>query len=136
MPITALSLAVVGAPYGNKDGSNREFEILLCEPGDPVALLPEPKNRYDEHAISVLSKNGVQMGYINSERAPYVGGLLRAGHALFPIFQERTPWGCVIRIGIDEPPSLPPRNPTPTPAEGRDDVCGFEPDYVPPDEYL
>lgn len=134
MPIPSFSLAVVGAPYDNKDGSNREFEILLCSPGDIVELRPEPKNKYDEHAVAVLSKNGVQIGYINSERAPQIGSLFRAGHELFAIFQERTKWGCLIRLGVDEPPTLPPKRVERRPSEGWDYDPGFEPDWIPPDE--
>lgn len=130
-----FSLAVVGAPYPNKDGSNREFEIRLCDPGEPVELRLEPKNKYDEHAVAVFSKNAVQIGYIESERAPQIGTLLRGGHELFAIFQARTPWGCLIRIGVDTAPSLPlVRHPPPPPPEGVDDDPGFEPDWIPPDD--
>lgn len=130
-----FSLAVVGAPYANKDGTNREFEIRLCDRGDALALVPDPKNKYDEHAVAVLSKNGVQIGFINSERAPHVAGLLRAGHALEVLFQERTKWGCVVRIGIDGTPTLPPLHAAaPERDEFAQDDPGFEPDWIPPDE--
>lgn len=66
--IPALSLAVVGAQYPNRDGSDRRFEILLCTPGEPVELVPEPRNRHDENAVAVRSARGVQIGYLTAER--------------------------------------------------------------------
>ena len=129
-----LSIAVVGAPYPNKDGSNRQFEVKLSSPGDCVELLPEPKNRYDEHAVAVFSVRGVQIGYISSERAPLVGSLLRAGHDLAAVFQEETPWGAVIRVGIDREPVLPSAKPLAAPVQPAmisDEDVGFWPDEDP-----
>ena len=134
MAIEALSLSVVGAAYPNADGSSRKFEVMLCERGELVTLVPEPKNKYDEHAIAVLSARRVQIGYITSERAVFVAQLLRAGHTLHAIFQGATDWGAVIRVGIDAPPELPPL-PTPSPsAEFDQDDSGFWSDYIPPDD--
>ena len=33
-----MSLAVVGGLHSNTDGSNRQFEIAMCSPGEPVRL--------------------------------------------------------------------------------------------------
>lgn len=134
MAIEALSLSVVGAAYPNADGSSRKFEVMLCERGEAVTLLPEPKNKYDEHAIAVLSARGVQIGYITSERAIYVAQLLRAGHTLHAIFQGATDWGAVIRIGIDNEPALPPLPQVESSTEADADDSGFWPDYIPPDD--
>lgn len=127
-----ISLAIVGAPYPNKDGGNRQFEIILCDPGDALSLVPEPENEFDEHAIAVFSERGVQIGYIESERAVYVGGLLRAGHELTVIFQSATSWGAFARIGIDEVPTLPAQRERP--AESGDPDSGFYPDWIPRDD--
>ncbi|MDQ2762677.1 MAG: HIRAN domain-containing protein [Pseudomonadota bacterium] len=133
--IKPFTLGVVGAPYSNKDGSNRLFEIKLCSPGERVDLRPEPKNPYDEHAIAVWSVREAQIGYLSSERAPYVGGLLRAGHQLSAIFQEETDWGAAVRIGVDEEPSLLP--PAAQSLQSGSRQAGddqFWPDYLPPDD--
>lgn len=132
MPLPDFSLAVVGAPYSNKDGSNREFEILLCHPGEVLTLIPEPRNRYDEHAVAVNSGRNVQIGYINSERAPQIGSLLRAGHEVAAIFQEKTRWGCIIRIGVDAIPTLPKKRADPS--ENADPFPDYDSDYIPPDD--
>lgn len=105
---------------------------MLCEPGDPIALVPEPKNKYDEHAVAVFSERGVQIGYITSERAPYLGQLLREGHELFAIFQGQTTWGAFARVGVDETPTLPPQKEKPN--DGSDPDSGFYPDWIPPDD--
>lgn len=134
MAIEALSLSVVGAAYPNVDGSSRKFEIMLCERGEPVTLRPEPKNKYDEHAIAVLSARDVQIGYIASERAVYVAQLLRAGHTLHALFQGATDWGAFVRIGIDHLPELPPQAVAASSSDFGQHDGGFWPDYIPPDD--
>ena len=63
-----MSLAVVGAIHDNKDRSNRLFEIQLCAPGEPVDLVPEPKNPFDPSAIAIFSVRGIQIGYVSAEK--------------------------------------------------------------------
>lgn len=126
-----LSLHVVGANHPNVDGSNRRFEILLCSPGEPVDLVPEPKNPVDPFAIAVFSTRGQQIGYLTAERAPWIGGMLRNGRELHAVFQEATPSGAAIRVAFDgEQAVLPPallRGPAPA-------DTGFWPDDIPPDD--
>lgn len=132
MPPPAITLAIVGAAYPNRDGSNRQFSIAMCSPGDPLHLVPEPDNPIDEHAIAVFSEHGEQIGYVTSERAPYLNGLMRAGHELHAIYQARTKWGAFARIGIDEVPGLIPQ--ATKPAAPVEDDNGFYPDFIPPDD--
>ena len=104
----AMSLAIVGADFPNKRGPTRRFELRLCIPGEPVELRPEPKNPADEHAIAVYSVRGVQLGYIPSQRAVFVGKLMREGHNIAAIFQAEAPFGGWCRIAFDgETPVLP-----------------------------
>ncbi|WJM28580.1 HIRAN domain-containing protein [Novosphingobium resinovorum] len=127
--IPAMSLAVVGAPHPNADGSNRQFEILLCEPGEPVRLVPEPKNKHDRHAIAVLSVRDVQLGYISAERAPRVGGLLGAADVQ-AVFQRKADFGAWIRVSFDgEIPKL--TNSMLVEAEEIFDEPVSEPDFYP-----
>ncbi len=121
-----LSAKVVGAAYENKDKSDRRFEIALCAPGEPVELRLEPKNKFDPHAVAVFSQRGVQLGYLPAERAPWIGGMIKDGREVVAIFQEPVPWGAVVRIGIDEPPVLPPARPKPT---ASDPDFYADPDY-------
>lgn len=131
----SLSLAVVGADYPNKNGGNRRTEIAFCNPGEPVHLRPEPKNEFDEHAIAVFSARDFQIGYLKSERAVYVGGLLRLGHEVTGIFQDLAPWGAIIRIGVDEAPALPTLTERQLPEHDETDPePDFYPDFVPADE--
>jgi hypothetical protein len=103
-----MSLAVVGAPFPNKDGSNRRFEIALCHPGDSVELRSEPKNRRDERAVAVFSQRGVQLGYLSAERCGRIGKLIREGHELRAIFQAQSSFGAWIRVAFDgQEPRLP-----------------------------
>jgi hypothetical protein len=95
-----LSLAVVGAPYGNADGFNRQFEILLCAPGEEVDLRPEPRNKHDRHAIAVHSCRGVQIGYLTAERAPLLGTLLGRTEVR-AVFQRKAPFGAWIRVAFE-----------------------------------
>ena len=101
-----LSLAVVGAPYGNADGSNRQFEILLCKPGETVELRPEPRNKHDQNAIAIHSCRGVQIGYITAERAPLLGALLGRTEVR-AVFQRKASFGAWIRVAFEgESPDL------------------------------
>lgn len=95
-----LSLAVVGIDYANADKrrSNRRFEALTCKPGEPVELQLEPKNPADPNAVAVFSVRGVQIGYLTAERAPWIGGKLRAGEVYQAVFQEMTATAAVIRL--------------------------------------
>lgn len=84
-----LTLAVVGIDYPNADRSksSRRMELLMCAPGEPVELRPEPKNKHDEHAVAVFSARGVQVGYLSAERAPYIGKRLKQGEDALAVFQ-------------------------------------------------
>lgn len=44
--------------------------MMLCEPGDPIELCREPKNKHDKHAVAVFTDRGTQLGYLTAERAP------------------------------------------------------------------
>jgi len=98
--IPEMSLAVVGAAHPNADGSNRQFEILLCHPGEPVTLSPEPQNKHDPNAIAVFSSRDVQIGYISAERARQFGEHLRSDQAR-AVFQRHAAFGAWVRIGFD-----------------------------------
>lgn len=115
MPLPQISLAVVGADHPNKRGPSRRFELEMCEPGEPVALLPEPKNPADPRAIAVYSCRGIQIGYLSAERAPRIGQIIRQGIAVSAVFQEHARFGAYIRAAFDEHPVLPARRGTPEP---------------------
>jgi len=93
-----LSLAVVGLDYPNADGSNRRFEMLICERGEPVTFLPEPKNKFDQRAVAVLSSRGVQLGYLTAERAWLVQPWLQAGDPYEAVFHEPSRTAAIIRV--------------------------------------
>lgn len=128
-----MSLAVVGADHPNRDGGNRRFEILVCAPGDPVTLRPEPKNPFDSNAIAVISERGVQLGYLTAERAPLIGSILRRGGDLHAIFQRVTASGALIRLGLDGNfPTLPGN--VEIESRGMEDD-GFWPDPIWPESF-
>lgn len=135
-----MSLAVVGAPFANKDGSNRQFEIKLCSPGEAVYLRPEAKNKYDPRAVAVFSVRDVQIGYVRAERAGLVRSWFSNSRDFEAVFQEETPWGAVIRVALDGAPlTIPPPGNWARPNAGSveewvDPDPGFWPDDAPPDE--
>ncbi|MDB5687757.1 MAG: hypothetical protein JWR77_2346 [Rhizorhabdus sp.] len=103
-----LSLAVVGVGFANEDGSNRQTEALFCKPGEPVELRLEPKNKHDPRAVAVFSARGVQLGYLNADRAAYIGGKLRLGESYEAIFQAAEPTVTWIRAKLGGgSPTLP-----------------------------
>jgi hypothetical protein len=124
-----LSLDVVGADHRNKDKSNRLFEILLSVPGEPVDLIPEPKNPVDPQAVAVFSCRGIQIGYIRAERAQLIRSYLSRGRITDAIFQAQATWGAIVRVGLDGDDAV-----LPIPAESPDAPPDFYPDYIPPDD--
>ena len=133
MALAAMSLAVVGVQYPNKDKSNRQFEIAVCKPGDRIELRPEPKNIADENAVAVYSERGVQIGYLTAERCGRIGSLMRDGADIRTVFQVQTPWGCWIRATFDgtEPVvdlNARPMKPQVPAGEGVDPDSDFYPD--------
>ena len=109
-----LSLAVVGADHPNKKGPARRFEIALCIPGEPVNLIPEPKNPADPRAIAVYSARSIQIGYVRAERAQFIGNAL-SRDGVRAIFQSPAKWGAVIRAHLDgSEPTLPTTDDSPS----------------------
>lgn len=131
-----MSLAVVGMAHPNKRGPTRAFGIALCRPGDSIDLVPEPENPADEWAVAVYDERKIQLGYLTSERAPYISKMLAIGRDLTAIFQHATPWGAVIRVAFDgDQPVLPAVADRPeVEREGADNDIGFYPDEVWPDQ--
>ncbi len=126
-----LSLHVVGADHPNRKGGNRRFEILLCRPGEPVALVPEPRNPVDPDAVMVMSARGVQIGYLTADRAAWIAAMLRSGRETSAVFQQATPAGAAIRVAFDGAvPVLPP-----VVVATADPVPDFWPDPEPPEEW-
>lgn len=108
----ALSLAIVGLPYPNRRGPGRRFEAELCAPGELVELRPEPQNKHDRWAVAVVSARGVQIGYVNAEKAAWIGGMIREGREVIAIFQGLTGNVAWCRVAFDgEQPVLPPTAP-------------------------
>lgn len=99
--IPELTLAVVGIDFPNADGSNRRSEAMMTLPGEPVALIPEPRNQHDSNAIAVVSPRGVQIGYLSAERAPYVRARMGRGDDAVAIFQGIDGGAAFIRVRFD-----------------------------------
>ena len=130
-----LSLAIVGADHPKKRGPGRRFEIAMCKPGEPVELVPEPKNRHDENAIAVYSARGIQIGYVRAERAPLMLTHMRRG-IVAAIFQQPETWGCTIRVGLNGATPTLPRDDSRAydwPPPGSEDADWY-PDEVYPDD--
>ena len=112
VPLDQLTMAVVGARFDNRrrkgqPTGNRQTEILLCEPGEPVELRLEPTNPADKNAIAAYSARGVQLGYLSADKTAIVHKAREEARLPRVIFQEATPWGCWIRVGLGVDPTLP-----------------------------
>lgn len=133
--LPAMSLAVVGARFPNRDGSDRRREILLCSPGDPVELRPEPHNEADAQAVAVLSSRGVQIGYLTAERCGRISQLLEQCREVRAIFQRTSPSGAWIRAAFDEEmPQLPATMPNDNMTAANGNNEDFYPDEIWPDD--
>jgi hypothetical protein len=101
-----ITLPIVGVQFPNAKGMTRRFAVDLQRPGDPVELRREPKNPADPNAIAIHTAEGVQMGYVAAERAPYIGMMMTRGEVT-AIFQGADDFGAFIRVAFDEKPVLP-----------------------------
>lgn len=121
-----FSLAVVGLQYPNADKSDRRFEALLCKPGDIVQLVPEPRNKYDQRAIAVLSERCVQLGYLTAERCGWIGSRIAAGETCIALFQALDAYTATIRVKFGgDRPTLPAAR---AQAAVWDEYCQLEPE--------
>lgn len=121
-----ITLPIVGVDFPNKRGPTRRFALDLLRPGDAVELRPEPKNPADPNAIAIYSLEGVQVGYLPAERAPFVGVQMHRGEVT-AIFQGKGERGGFLRIAFDgEQPTLPPARPP---------SAKSEPDWYPDEIY-
>lgn len=131
-PLASITLAVVGAPFANADGSNRKFEIMLCKPGELVELRPEPKNKKDPRAVAVFSCRGVQLGYLSAERAGRIGSIIRSEREVQAVFQDESHFGAWIRVAFDGQQPIVAANRGPPPQEPD---TGWFPDEIWPEEW-
>jgi hypothetical protein len=77
----------------------------MCSRGEAVELRPEPKDPADSRAVAVYSVRGVQIGYIPTPYAHWIGGQLAGIRA---VFQRADAFGAVIRVTFDgSVPALP-----------------------------
>jgi hypothetical protein len=131
-----MTLQVVGGIHPNADGGNRLFEIALCVPGEPISLVPEPKNKYDPSAVAVFSARGIQIGYLSAERCGWIGAKIRLGEDLRVRFQSAVKGGALVRVGFAGKDPLLPLSRLASaarlPSSGED--VGFYPDDLPPDD--
>jgi hypothetical protein len=127
-----FTLAVVGIDFPNVNGSNRRSEAMMTLPGEPVVLVPEPKNRHDRNAVAVISPRGVQIGYVNAERAPYIASRMKRGEDVAAIFQGLDGGSAFIRVRFGGgAPTLPPASEvrlSPPRRSEPDDPDAFYPD--------
>ena len=132
MPRPDMSLTVVGGLHPNKDGSNRLFEMAMCLPGEPVQLVPEPRNPVDANAVAVFSARGFQLGYLSAERCAWIGARIAQGADIRAVFQFASGGVAVLRVSFDG--TVPPLPASSAAAQPSADDSGFYPDEISDDD--
>lgn len=56
--------AIAGAIHPNSDGSSRQDAIAKLLPGERLALVRDPDNPFDKHAIAVFNSKNQQIGFM------------------------------------------------------------------------
>lgn len=109
---------------------------MMTLPGESIKLIREPKNKHDSNAIAVMSPRGVQLGYINAERAPYIGGRMARGEDAEAIFQALDGGLAFIRVrfGGGAPTLPPPSDKPPSPPRPPRRSEPYDPHAFYPDE--
>lgn len=110
-----FSLPICGERFDNDDGSSRQDELRQCRPGELVELLREPDNPHDPLAVAVLTMRGVKVGYLNRERAGWIGSKIDRGYDVRAIIERvkgshlpGAALGLVLRVNMEgDEPELP-----------------------------
>jgi hypothetical protein len=83
--------AVAGESHRNDDGTDRQTLIRdRVRVGDPVQLVPDPRNEFDRFAVKVCLTTGEQIGYLPRDVAREVFRGLRRGDRYGAIIQDVT----------------------------------------------
>lgn len=68
------------------------YEVLEVwknlEIGQTLELIPEPNNRYDEHAV-IVAFDGKKLGYLPRSQNKVVSKILQAGHNIYEARVQR-----------------------------------------------
>ena len=113
-----FSLPACGEMHDNEDGSSRQEELALCQPGEMLQLIREPENEHDNMAVAVMSARGVRVGYLARERARWIGSKMDRGYDVRAIVQRirgvglhGSALGLIMRLSMDpdmaDEPELP-----------------------------
>jgi hypothetical protein len=105
--VSKLALPVRGLTKDNPDGTPRQELIAELQPGDALAIVPEPENTFDRHALRFMTidESGCPracVGYVPAERAEEFAKRQAAGTGLQAIVER------VERVD-GAPPFLAPR---------------------------
>jgi hypothetical protein len=102
-------VAVVGESFNNDDGTSRQAIIARCRQGEPMQLIREPDNKYDEDAIKVCRANGEQIGYIGRDDNYRFAEDLDRGHRFIveiafinPASGKKKNAGVVLRVAVPD----------------------------------
>lgn len=76
MTTKRYTMHIVGEQY-----EGRQEVIKLLKRGDPLTLVREPDNSYDENAVNIMYK-GRSIGYLSQKNAEWIADLLDDGEAL------------------------------------------------------
>jgi len=98
-PPAVFHTKIAGVTHENPDGTNRQLLIRTLNPGEPLIVTREPKNRFDKNAIRLgvlrgfLSKKEHQVGYISAEIAGDYARMLDLGGRMDVVVSEVTGGG-------------------------------------------
>ena len=81
---------VAGVTHANRDGSERQDIIAVCEPFETLDLDHEEDNPVDANAIAVRRRSGEQLGYLPAELAADVVERLGKGYRYAAYLAEVT----------------------------------------------
>ena len=88
LPTRKVFFDLVGESHRNADGTSRQNELLICEPGERLTLSPEPNNNYDPNAIAVMSLRGSCIGYLARDDAATIVPAILEGRSCTAILHE------------------------------------------------
>lgn len=80
--ITSIWEEVAGTAFDNDNGTSRRTYIRLCDKGDYLRLIRDPKNKHDKNAVKVCVDGKYQIGFLEAFTAEEIAPRLDSGERI------------------------------------------------------
>ena len=106
MPEVYFNVNIAGVSFKNKDKTSRQTVVKGLEPGQPLILKREKRNKYDKNAVAVHTTER-QAGYLPRHAAATVAPVMDHKvkvqcHVVSKGPADNGMWGATVRVSWDD----------------------------------